>query len=327
MMGEVSDWSCGSAFPMMSGVEHEQAATFAMLPHALPQGASTATTPSIGPLHAALLAQIGQLDLTLRQQVAQLVDQLQPGIVVKNAGEWSFSISQLSDATVAQIYHALASERATPESAWSVPSDLIDADVALRRRHSSSSSFHGADDHMEAFLPTAKRFKMMEDISEESSLSEESLSEYTTSLDDGSMTSPMDDMSSSDGLHSTHHGHSHGPHPCHVCKKSFPTSTGLNKHLKTHNDERQFACTHPGCTKRFSHSSTLKDHMNIHLQRKPYTCKECGKGFPNGSNLNRHARIHTKSKPYVCNVCNKAFSQSSNLRVHQKIHERPSKSD
>lgn len=262
--------------------------------------------PMMSTPHAALVAQINALDLSLRQQVAQLVDTLQPGVVHKNESEWTFTVSQLTDSTVAYVMQALANAKgALAEPRWALPSELLEADVALRKRQSESGEM--------MLTPAAKRIKT-EELSDE--YSTEDSSEYTASPDElASPTSPMDE-SSADAT---------SAHSCAVCKKSFPTATSLNKHLKTHSDERQFACTHPGCQKRFSHSSTLKDHMNIHLQRKPYTCKECGKGFPNGSNLNRHARIHTKSKPYVCNVCNKAFSQSSNLRVHQKIHDRPPK--
>jgi uncharacterized Zn-finger protein len=280
---ETENWSCPEVYP---------ASEESMM--------TVSNTSSIGPLHAGLLAQIGTLDLATRQHVAQLVDLLQPGIVQKQAGEWSFSINQLSDATVAQIYHELSPERAAPETAWTVPNSLVDSEIHSPKRSSVYS--------LEPFLPRSKRFKM-EETSDECS-SEESLSDYTNSMDEVQSQTATDDVLA-----------------CPVCRRCFPGLASMNKHMRVHHDERHFSCTHPGCTKRFSHSSTLKDHMNIHLQRKPYTCKECGKGFPNGSNLNRHARIHTKSKPYVCPVCNKAFSQSSNLRVHQKIHDRPTKAD
>lgn len=78
------------------------------------------------------------------------------------------------------------------------------------------------------------------------------------------------------------------------------------------------------CGKWFAHSTTMKDHMNIHYTKRPYKCKfpGCKKAFANGSNLSRHIRIHTGEKPYSCNICNKLFTQSSNLKVHIKIHEK-----
>lgn len=542
---------------------------------------------AIGPLHAQLLAQIGSLDLRVRQLVAQLVDQLQPGIVSKQSGEWSFSINQLTESTIVQIYALLAAEKAsseaqlgaltgssmgsqllgsspslttsgsfgsTPTTPFSPSSASVSAqsattafpgspnglmmpsaagdlnqwllansagslvgapgfslaaslaqqgnsltssasaleklNAALNSTLSSStttpgafnmgsSSAHlsgllpafgasnpglfsqlnaaaaasafsqsaasalqlssdaatghsmvsspsaassghkrgpnfsslgssaspfGSASEFDAFAPSSKRSKHYEprDSGRLHSLKlasrlEDSRPHTPGSLDGCDSESDLEEPSDysvhshSDGpsspSHSSthmmgvipsgashgsarhgynfgqklpgapsslgsvastthHHGHHHsassgmlpasassststtinaeeGIYSCNHCKRCYPGLAALNKHMRVHHDERHFSCSHPGCNKRFSHSSTLKDHMNIHFQRKPYICKECGKGFPNGSNLNRHARIHTKSKPYVCPVCNKAFSQSSNLRVHQKIHERP----
>lgn len=541
---------------------------------------------AIGPLHAQLLAQIGSLDLRVRQLVAQLVDQLQPGIVVKQSGEWSFSINQLTESTVVQIYALLAAEKSSSEahlgaltgssmgsqllgsspslttsgSFGSTPTTPFSPSSASMSAQSATTAFPGSPNglmmgsaagdlnhwllansagslvgapgfslaaslaqggnslttsasaleklnaalnstlssstahpsafnmgsssalssllpafgatnpalfsqlnaaaaasafsqsaasalHMssdaatgqsmvsspsaahsghkrgpnfsslgstaspfgsaaefDAFTPSSKRSKHFEprdsgrlhslklagrledsrphtpgslDGDEHSSSCEEPSDYSVHSHSDGpsspshSSTHMMGVIPSGASLGSARHGynfgqklagapatlgsvasttHHHGHHQssgssllpaspssststtinaeegiysCNHCKRCYPGLAALNKHMRVHHDERHFSCSHPGCNKRFSHSSTLKDHMNIHFQRKPYICKECGKGFPNGSNLNRHARIHTKSKPYVCPVCNKAFSQSSNLRVHQKIHERP----
>lgn len=97
------------------------------------------------------------------------------------------------------------------------------------------------------------------------------------------------------------------------------------KNKSTNSVDRPYKCQ--VCEKSFTHSSTLKDHMNIHLRNKPYICSYpgCSKSFSNGSNLNRHMRVHTGEKPYKCNICKKEFSQSSNLKVHQKIHKRAPK--
>lgn len=263
------------------------------------------TQPNSNPISSVLsdiLLQISNLSLPMRQQVAHLVDSLQPGVVQKNAGEWSFSVNQLNDTTIQQLQRFLSPSVCDP---------LLDSAMVVespRRKRIAQ------DDIDSSFVPSPKRIKSEENSEEYSELNEDSMSEFSTA----SNSTPR--SNSDESIESSIHNCSH-------CKKSFTSQTGLAKHIRIHSDDRTFACTHPGCGKKFSHSSTLKDHMNIHFQRKPYQCKECGKGFPNGSNLNRHARIHTKSKPYVCNICNKAFSQSSNLRVHQKIHSRPPKSD
>ncbi len=65
----------------------------------------------------------------------------------------------------------------------------------------------------------------------------------------------------------------------------------LKRAEKEANDERPFACSHPGCDRRF--------RQKIHM--------------------NRHIRIHTKEQPFVCNVCTRTFSQISSLERHMRV--------
>ena len=81
---------------------------------------------------------------------------------------------------------------------------------------------------------------------------------------------------------------------CPVCTKAFAVRSGLAAHMRVHNDERPFACPHPGCNRRFRQ----KMHMN------------------------RHTRVHTKEQPFVCNVCKRAFSQISSMKRHMHTMHR-----
>lgn len=80
-----------------------------------------------------------------------------------------------------------------------------------------------------------------------------------------------------------------------------------------------FMCSHPGCGKVFSESSSLRKHMQTHGE-KQFLCTYpgCGKRFVDSSKLKRHYLIHTGERRFKCPFagCGKAFSLDFNLRSH-----------
>ncbi|KAI7803239.1 zinc finger protein 250 [Triplophysa rosa] len=80
-------------------------------------------------------------------------------------------------------------------------------------------------------------------------------------------------------------------HSCHVCGKTFASSSSLGAHFVCHSNERPFACK--CCNFRFSRLADLKKHERIHTGERPYKCFLCGRRFNRTENLKRHLRkIH-----------------------------------
>ncbi|XP_073692122.1 uncharacterized protein [Garra rufa] len=77
-------------------------------------------------------------------------------------------------------------------------------------------------------------------------------------------------------------------HSCHVCGKTFATSSSLGAHFVCHSNERPFDCK--CCKFRFSRLADLKKHERIHTGERPYNCSLCGRRFNRTENLRRHLR-------------------------------------
>jgi len=107
-------------------------------------------------------------------------------------------------------------------------------------------------------------------------------------------------------------------HVCSVCNKAFRKPYSLKKHMMVHSDERPYTCA--DCGGRFRTSAHLKLHMVTHTKEKNEMCTVCGKTFALKGSLRIHMRIHSGEKPYCCETCGRAYRTSGLLAAHQSAH-------
>ncbi|EDV92351.1 zinc finger and BTB domain-containing protein 49 [Drosophila grimshawi] len=80
---------------------------------------------------------------------------------------------------------------------------------------------------------------------------------------------------------------------CPICGRVLSDQCYLNTHLKRHYNQRDFACTQPGCGKRFFSSSELKHHQIAHTRLRPFRCPLCSSCFLRKSNCKQHfLKVH-----------------------------------
>lgn len=107
-------------------------------------------------------------------------------------------------------------------------------------------------------------------------------------------------------------------HKCPECNKYFPRINSLKRHILLHMENRPFQCTH--CQANYKSQSQLQRHVRIHTGEKPAECDYCHKKFRTYNELYCHRRTHTGEKPFDCGHCGKAFSSRGQRNNHERIH-------
>lgn len=62
----------------------------------------------------------------------------------------------------------------------------------------------------------------------------------------------------------------------------------------------------------------MQIHSKTHTEAKAHKCPHCTKTFTNSAYLAQHLRIHLGLKPYRCSYCEKCFRQLSHLQQHTR---------
>ncbi|CAG5136803.1 unnamed protein product, partial [Candidula unifasciata] len=142
-----------------------------------------------------------------------------------------------------------------------------------------------------------------------------------------------------------------GPFNCTLCEKVFNKWNQLQRHLKSHDEDKPFRCnqcpmsyniednlllhqaTHvgpdrdpvcPECGKKFSRVASLKAHIMMHEKEENLMCAECGDEFSVQHQLDRHLLEHRQesdgARTFQCRQCHQEYNKMSTLKEHMKQH-------
>ena len=112
---------------------------------------------------------------------------------------------------------------------------------------------------------------------------------------------------------------------CNFCKKDFPTSKALRKHLRMHRGQSNHTCQK--CGKHLASSHMMDMHKaSCGSKDFPHNCWACGKGYHTKQALIQHLKVHhppASEKEHTCPDCKVVFNLVKTMREHWATHRGP----
>ncbi|XP_075032554.1 uncharacterized protein LOC142094377 isoform X2 [Mixophyes fleayi] len=105
------------------------------------------------------------------------------------------------------------------------------------------------------------------------------------------------------------------PHKCRECDMSYGTAADLLRHTRSaHTFEKPFQCCY--CDYASVEANRMKVHIRSHTGERPFICSLCPFATTDTFKLRRHMRTHTGEKPYTCHLCQAKFTQNTSMKMH-----------
>lgn len=112
--------------------------------------------------------------------------------------------------------------------------------------------------------------------------------------------------------------HEKGKFKCELCENTYKRQDSLTEHIKKHLVNIKLTCEH--CNKKFTERRNLLAHIK-NLYRLPGTaspyCAICERSFSCKKTLRYHINLHNNIKPFTCH-CGAQFSAPNNLSRHKQ---------
>ena len=108
---------------------------------------------------------------------------------------------------------------------------------------------------------------------------------------------------------------------CRICSKRFKSVKNLNLHIRRNHvsdENKKFRCTE--CGKGFTLRNSLKNHVRVHTNSRPYCCKLCLKTFKQIGHVKDHLLTHSSKFFNTCKLCGKQFRKNGSIKPHILTH-------
>lgn len=104
---------------------------------------------------------------------------------------------------------------------------------------------------------------------------------------------------------------------CDICGKLLSNYSSLKYHMQLHSDKTPFECT--DCGEKFKTRNAYDGHRTTHMEN-VNKCEICNKTYRQPASLRSHMLKHEDKKPFVCEICGKAMTQKSGYKKHMLLH-------